>query len=91
VGTLLGAVPGLLARLAERRLIEAWPTLAGAAGARTRAERVDDGVLHVAVDSPAWLHRLSFEDGPLLARCRDIADVRGIRFHLAPLDARGDS
>lgn len=92
IGALLGAlVPGLQARLAERRLLEAWPVLAGPAGVRTRAEDVESGVLHVRVDSPAWLHRLTLEEATLVARCREVAEIRAIRFHLAPLDARGDS
>jgi predicted nucleic acid-binding Zn ribbon protein len=92
VGALLGAlVPGLDARLAERRLVESWPTLAGPAAARTRADGVESGVLHVRVDSPAWLHRLTLEEATLVARCSQVAAIRAIRFHLAPLDARGDS
>jgi hypothetical protein len=85
VGELLGAVPGLHDRLAEARLIEAWPVIAGAAVARSRAEGVDQGVLQISVDSSGWLHRLTLEEPRLIARCREIAAIRGIRFRLAPL------
>jgi hypothetical protein len=85
VGELLGGVPGLRDRLAEARLIETWPAIAGAAGARSRAEAVDQGMLQVAVDSSGWLHRLTLEEPRLTARCREIAAIRGIRFRLAPL------
>jgi hypothetical protein len=87
VGELLaGAVPGLAERLAEARLIAAWPAIAGPAAPRSRAERVEGGCLHVAVDSSGWLHRLTLEEPALLERCRAIRDVRAIRFHLAPID-----
>jgi len=87
VGELLAALPGMAERLAEARVLQAWPKLAGPAAPRTRAERVDAGVLHVAVDSSGWLHHLTLEEARLLARCRAIADIRAIRFHLAPLGA----
>jgi predicted nucleic acid-binding Zn ribbon protein len=83
VGALLATLPGLADRLAEARLVEAWPAIAGAAAARSRAEGVEQGVLLIAVDSSGWLHRLSLEEPALLARCREIAAIRGIRFRLA--------
>ena len=93
VGDLLALVPGLAARLDERRreirLVRAWPEIAGAAAPRARAEAVEAGVLRVAVDSSGWLHRLTLEEPRLLARCRAIADIRGIRFYLAPPAAAG--
>ncbi|MBI3458207.1 MAG: DUF721 domain-containing protein [Candidatus Rokubacteria bacterium] len=90
VGEVLAALPGMAERLAEARLIAAWPEIAGPAATRSRAERVDGGVLHVAVESSGWLHRLTLDEASLLARCRAVAptsDVRAIRFHLAPLGA----
>ena len=89
VGELLGSLPGLNDRLAEARLVETWPAIAGAAGARSRAEGVEQGVLQVAVDSSGWLHRLTLEEPQLIARCREIAAIRGIRFRLAPLPDPG--
>jgi hypothetical protein len=82
VGEILAAVPGMAERLREARLIAAWPALAGAAGPRSRAERVERGVLHVAVASSAWLHRLTLEEPRLRERCRAVADIHAIRFHL---------
>ena len=87
VGELLETLPGLSDRLAEARLVANWPTIAGAAGGRSRAESVEQGVLQVSVDSSGWLHRLTLEEARLTARCREIAAIRGIRFRLvAPAD-----
>lgn len=87
VRDLLAALPGLGERLAAARLLHAWPQVAGPdAAARSRAEAVEDGCLRVAVDSSGWLHRLTLEEPDLLARCREIAPIRVIRFHLAPVD-----
>ena len=86
LGDLLTRVPGLDAGLREARLVRAWPEIAGAASARSRAEAIEAGVLRVSVDSSGWLHRLTLEEPRLLARCRAIApevNVRAIRFHLA--------
>jgi hypothetical protein len=87
VGELLGHLPGLGEWLAEARVVAAWPAIAGAAGRRSWAEGVDQGMLQVAVESSGWLHRLTLEEPRLLARCREIAPIRGIRFRMAP--ARG--
>jgi predicted nucleic acid-binding Zn ribbon protein len=87
IGTLLGLVPGLAARLADARLLAAWPAIAGPAARRSRAERVEEGCLHVAVDSSGWLHRLTVQEAELLTRCRAVAEVRAIRFRLAALTA----
>jgi len=84
VGELLGSLPGLSDRLAEVRLVKTWPLIAGPAGARSRAEGIEQGVLQVAVDSSGWLHRLTLEEARLITRCREIAAIRAIRFRLAP-------
>jgi hypothetical protein len=84
VGELLASLPGLDDRLAEARLVETWPLIAGPAGARSHAEGVDRGVLQIAVDSSGWLHRLTLEEPRLVTRCREIAPIRAIRFRLAP-------
>ena len=86
VRDVLSALPGLAERLAEARLLRTWPEVAGPAAARSRAEAVEDGCLRVAVDSSGWLHRLTLEEPALLDRCRAIAPIRAIRFHLAPID-----
>ncbi len=90
IGQLLAGIPGLTGHLAEARLLAAWPEIAGAAAGRSRAERVEDGVLRVAVDSSGWLHRLTLDEAALLAKCRAASptlDLRGIRFRLAPVIA----
>ncbi len=84
VGRLLAALPGMTQRLAEARLLRAWADIAGSAAPRARAERVEAGVLHVAVDGSGWLHRLTLEEASLLVRCRAIANIRAIRFRLTP-------
>ena len=84
VGVLLENLPGMSDRLAEARLVKTWSIIAGPAGARSRAEGVEQGVLQVAVDSSGWLHRLTLEEPRLLARCREIAAIRAIHFRLAP-------
>jgi hypothetical protein len=84
VGELLVNLPGLEDWLAQARLIAAWPTIAGPAAARSRAEVVEQGILQVAVDGSGWLHRLTLEEPRLIARCREIAAIRAIRFRLAP-------
>jgi predicted nucleic acid-binding Zn ribbon protein len=73
----------MAARLAEGRLLAAWPEIAGPAAARSRAEGFERGVLQVAVDGSGWLHRLTLEEPRLTARCREIAEIQGIRFRLA--------
>jgi hypothetical protein len=90
VRDLLGALPGLAERLAETRLLAAWPEVAGSGAARSRAESIEDGVLHVAVESSGWLHRLTLDEPALLARFRaavPAVSVRAIRFRLASLAA----
>jgi predicted nucleic acid-binding Zn ribbon protein len=84
VGELLKSLPGLNDRLAEARLVATWPTIAGDAAARSRAEGIEQGVLQVAVDSSGWLHRLTLEEPQLILRCREVAAIRGIRFRMAP-------
>lgn len=90
VGEIMAALPGLAPRLAEARLLRAWAELAGPGGARSRAVQVDAGVLHVAVESSGWLHRLTLETADLLVRCQGIAEVRAIRFYLAPPAVAGE-
>lgn len=87
VGDVLPTLPGLGEAVTEARLRAAWPQLAGPAAARSRPVRLLGGCLHVAVDSSAWLHRLSLEEAALLARCQALGGVRALRFHLA--DPRG--
>lgn len=94
VGEVLAAIPGVAERLAEARLVAAWPDVAGPAASRSRAEAVEAGVLQVAVDSPGWLHRLRLDEPRLLACCRALApavSLRAIRFRLASPDGRAVS
>ncbi len=92
VRDLLEALPGVAERLAEARLLAAWPEVAGPAAARSRAEAVEEDVLRVAVDSSGWLHHLTLDEPALLARCRAAVPttaLRAIRFRLASLTPPG--
>ena len=85
VGDLLVEMPGLADWLAEARLVAAWPTIAGPAGARSRAGGRGTGrSAGRRWTAPGWLHRLTLEEPRLIARCREIAAIRAIRFRLAP-------
>jgi hypothetical protein len=83
IGQLLAGVAGLAGPMAEARLVRLWPSLVGPAGRRAHAQHVEHGILHVAVEGSGWLHRLTAEHDALLARCRTVADIRAIRFHVA--------
>ena len=90
VGHLLPGLPGLAERLAEARLVAAWPQIAGAAAGRSRAESIEGGWLHVSVETSGWLHRLTVEAPRLTEQCRALLDIRGIRFRLvAPAAPEG--
>ncbi|MBI2461371.1 MAG: DUF721 domain-containing protein [Candidatus Rokubacteria bacterium] len=85
---LAGLGPPLAERVRHARLAAEWATLVGPAVARHAAPlHLEDGWLHVAVDSSAWLHELSLKEEELLAVLRRVADLRGVRLRLAPLPA----
>lgn len=91
VAELLAGLGGPLADgVRHGHLAAEWASLVGPAVAtHARPLRVKDGWLHVAVDSSAWLHELSLQEEPLLARLRLVAaDLRGLRLELAPLPSR---
>lgn len=63
---------GLEQRFRELQVVEAWPAVAGDEIAeRTRADRLDDGVLYVYVDHGAWMQELRFIEKDLLGRLRE--------------------
>ena len=75
---------GLEQRFKEQQVLSLWPTVVGKElAARTRATRVDRGVLYVHVDHGAWMQELHFIEGELLRRLRAQAPgvaLKKIRF-----------
>jgi predicted nucleic acid-binding Zn ribbon protein len=83
-------LPGVLRRLGleqrfkEQSLLALWPEVVGAElASRTRASRIDGGVLYVHVDHGAWMQELHFIERDLVRKLRAAApgvDLRRIRF-----------
>jgi predicted nucleic acid-binding Zn ribbon protein len=83
IGDILPAVlksVGLDKKLKERELLSLWPTVVGAEIAnRSRAVRVERGILYVQVDHSAWLQELHFMEKEIYRKLRESAP--GIEFH----------
>ncbi|MFQ5511358.1 MAG: DUF721 domain-containing protein [Candidatus Krumholzibacteriia bacterium] len=83
IGDILPAVlksVGLDKKLKERELLSLWPTVVGEEiAARTRAVRVERGVLHVEVRHSAWLQELYFMEKEIYGKLRERAPE--IEFH----------
>ena len=87
VGDILPAVLksiGLDKRLKERELLELWPEVVGEGiASRTRAVRVERGVLYVEVMHSAWLQELHFMEKQIYRKLRNAApdiEFKRIRF-----------
>jgi predicted nucleic acid-binding Zn ribbon protein len=66
---LVGDELGLADPLVLGRLQAAWPEIAGdAIAAHSRVRTVRNGVLEIAVDSPAWATQLRYLEGDLVER-----------------------
>ena len=62
---------GLDRRFKEQQVLNLWPGVVGEElAARTRATRVDNGVLYVRVDHGAWMQELHFIEKELLRKLR---------------------
>ena len=62
---------GLDQRFKEQQVLNLWPTVVGEElAARTKATKVDRGVLHVHVDNGAWMQELHFIEKDLLRKLR---------------------
>jgi len=62
---------GLDKRFREQRLLSLWPEIVGEEiAARTRATRIDRGVLFVHVDHGAWMQELHFIEKELIEKLR---------------------
>ena len=87
---LVGAELGLADPLVFTRVVTMWPELVGETlAARSRVRGVRDGVLEVAVDSPAWATELRYLESELVARAsRQVGEgvVRSIHVVVRPPD-----
>ena len=75
---------GLDQRFKEQQILNLWPMVVGEElAARSRATRVDRGVLYVRVDHGAWMQELHFMEKELLRKLRAQSPgvkLNGIRF-----------
>ena len=74
LGELLPSILGKLGldqRFKEQQVLNLWPTVVGEElAARTKATKVDRGVLYVHVDHGAWMQELHFIEKDLLRKLR---------------------
>ena len=87
VGDLLPAVlksVGLERRFREQEVLALWPAVVGEhIAARTRAVRIEKGVLFIHVDHGAWMQELHFKEKELLRQLQERAPearLKRIRF-----------
>jgi predicted nucleic acid-binding Zn ribbon protein len=75
---------GLEQRFREQAVLNLWADVVGPEiAARTRASRIDKGVLHIRVDHGAWIQELHFIEKDLLRKLRAAApgvELQRIRF-----------
>jgi predicted nucleic acid-binding Zn ribbon protein len=81
VGELLPSILGKLGleqRFKEQKVLSLWPTVVGnELAARTKATKIDRGVLYVRVDHGAWMQELHFIEKELLRKLR--AQAPGVK------------
>jgi predicted nucleic acid-binding Zn ribbon protein len=87
VGRLLPSILrqlGLEQRFNEQQVLTLWPAVVGdELAARTKATRIDRGVLYVHVDHGAWMQELHFLEKDLIEKLRERAPgvaIEKIRF-----------
>ena len=87
IGDILPAVlksAGLDKKLRDQEILTIWPTVVGEEiAARTEAVKIDNGVLHVAVEHSVWLQELHFMEKEILEKLKERAprtNCRKIRF-----------
>jgi predicted nucleic acid-binding Zn ribbon protein len=62
---------GLDQKFKEQQVLNLWPAVVGEElAARTRATKVDRGVIYVRVDHGAWMQELHFMEKELLRKLR---------------------
>lgn len=75
---------GLDQKIRESEILTLWPEIVGKEVAeRTRAVKIDNGVLYVNVDHGAWMQELHFMEKDILRKLRARApgvELRRIRF-----------
>ena len=75
---------GLEQRFKDQEVLTLWPDVVGPElASRTRATRIDKGVLFVHVDHGAWMQELHFIEKQLLRKLRAASpgvDLKRIRF-----------
>jgi predicted nucleic acid-binding Zn ribbon protein len=75
---------GLEQRFKEQQVLTLWPTVVGEElAARTKATKIDRGVLFVHVDHGAWLQELHFIEKDLIEKLRALEPgvaIKKIRF-----------
>lgn len=75
------------------RIWEHWGEMAGANLAdHGRPHRVKDGVLHIEVDSPVWMHRYAYQKWRIIKRINRMAEqelVSDLFLALQPEEAPG--
>jgi predicted nucleic acid-binding Zn ribbon protein len=83
VGDFLPAVLksfGLEQKFRDQKVLALWPEVVGEQiAARTRAVRIEKGVLFVHVDHGAWMQELHFKEKELVKKLREKAPQSGVR------------
>ncbi len=87
---LIGAELGLADPQAFGRVVAAWPDLVGdAVAAHSEIRSVRDGVIDVAVDSPAWAAEFRYLEADLVARVSRLVGEGVVRSVRASVRAPG--
>lgn len=75
---------GLEQRFKDQHVLSLWPSVVGEElAARTKATKIDRGVLYVQVDHGAWLQELHFIEEEIIGKLRKLAPgvtIKSIRF-----------
>ena len=87
IGDILPAVlksAGLDKKLRDQEILTIWPAVVGEEiAARTKAVRINNGVLYVMVEHSVWLQELHFMEKEILEKIKERApkaNCRKIRF-----------
>ena len=90
IGDILPAVlksAGLEQKLRDQEVLTLWPSVVGEEiAARTKALKIDNGVLYVHVEHSVWLQELYFMESDILRKLKEKAPrikCRKIRFGAA--------
>ena len=79
---------GLDQRFKEQQVLTLWPTVVGEElSARTKATKIDRGVLFVHVEHGAWLQELHFIEKDLIVKLREL--VPGVTITKIRFSAKG--